>query len=441
MRLDYKKTFLIGFGFFAASLAWALYNSFVPLMLEDYLDTWTINILGATFVLGQTTLIGVIMTFDNIFGVIFQPLMGQVSDRTRSRFGRRMPYILIGVPICAVFFALIPWATNLVMLMSFIICFNLVMSTWRSPVVALMPDLTPPALRSKANGVINLMGGIGGIIALLGGGYLVKMTGGNQMPFLMVSIVMLLAAITMFFFVKESDNRRLTKQTERLETGMAMDEIAAAKTAKESIRRLTRPEKRSLIFILLAIFFWFTGFNAVEAFFTLFATNKMQVSDGDASISLALFSLALVIFALPSGIIAGHVGRKKMIVIGLLGTIAVFIPMIFILDLLLMRILLFVGGLFWACININSLPMVVELAAPERIGSYTGYYYFFSFSAAIVSPILFGVIRDITQDYATLFVYSIVAFILALICMSFVKHGEASKDVPAVIDEPAAETV
>ena len=150
---------------------------------------------------------------------------------------------------------------------------------------------------------------------------------------------------------------------------------------------------------------------------------------------LTLFSLALVVFALPSGILASRYGRKRLIVIGLIGMIAVFTPMLFIEELMVLRVLLFAGGFFWACVNINSLPMVVELATRERIGSFTGYYYFFSFSAAILSPVLFGWIRDLTKTYSTLFLYSIISFALALICMLIVRHGEADPTAAAPDDE------
>jgi MFS-type transporter involved in bile tolerance (Atg22 family) len=203
---------------------------------------------------------------------------------------------------------------------------------------------------------------------------------------------------------------------------------------------LSRSEKRSLISILLAIFFWFCGYNAVESFFTLYATKQLMISKGDAAMTLTLFSLSLVLFALPSGILASRIGRKRMIMIGLAGMIATFMPMLFIESIMVLRGLLVLGGLFWACVNINSLPMVVELASKERIGSFTGYYYFFSFSAAILSPTLFGWIRDLTDDYSTLFLYSVIAFGLAFICMIMVRHGEANPDAAAPDDEIAAAT-
>ena len=423
-KLNYRKTFLIGFGFFASSLAWSLYNSFVPVLLKErYLES--------------TALIGFIMTIDNIFGVVFQPLVGQLSDRTHTRIGKRMPYILFGIPVCAAAFFFIPRTGSLVAMMSVIILFNLVMSIWRSPVVSLMPDLTPSIHRSKANGIINVMGGVGGIIAVLGGGYLAKV-GGDNMPFLMGSIVMIFALLMLLFFVKEPDSRRLARAfdaREQLISQQPAEPEIKKETFKQSLGLLNRSQKRSLLALLTAIFFWFCGYNAVESFFTLYATEQLGVGKGDAAMMLTLFSLALVVFALPSGILASRYGRKRLIVIGLIGMIAVFTPMLFIEELMVLRVLLFAGGFFWACVNINSLPMVVELATRERIGSFTGYYYFFSFSAAILSPVLFGWIRDLTKTYSTLFLYSIISFALALICMLIVRHGEADPTAAAPDDE------
>lgn len=452
--LNYRKTFLVGFGFFASSLAWSLYNSFVPVLLKErYLES--------------TALIGFIMTIDNMFGVIFQPLVGQLSDRTRTRFGRRMPYILVGIPICALAFFFIPRTGSLITMMSVIIVFNLVMSIWRSPVVSLMPDLTPPIHRSKANGIINLMGGVGGIIAFLVGGYLSN-AGGDNAPFMMGSIVMVIALLVLFFFVKEPDSRKMARVMAARESLIhrpvdqsvgneastqpstapstppqalsSPSSSARQKSLKDRILDrinqklldgLDGPQKRSLISLLLAIFFWFCGYNAVESFFTLYATEHLGISKGDATMTLTLFSLTLVIFALPAGMLATRFGRKKLILIGLVGMVIIFMPMLLIENLMVLRGLLLLGGISWACVNINSLPMVVELARKERIGSFTGYYYFFSFSAAIISPTLFGWIRDLTQDYTTLFLYSVITFALAFICMIFVRHGEADPTAAA----------
>lgn len=403
MKLNYKQTFLIGFGFFASSIAWAMYNTYVPKLLEQYL--------------ASTLLIGAVMTVDNIFGVIFQPLFGAISDKTQTRFGRRMPYILIGLPVCAVAFSLIPFTWSLPTLMGVVILFNFVMSTWRAPVVAFMPDITPPPLRSKANGIINFMGGVGSLISFFLGGILFKL-GGMPLPFITSAAIMLLALVMLMLFVNEEK--------------MRIQPEAAEETRKEEVSQEEKTsQKKSLLFLLFAILFWFTGYNAVETFFSLYVTNTLKdaggqfLDAGDAAMLLAMYSLTFLICAIPAGILGTKIGRRKTILIGLAGVTIIFAGVLFTSNLWALRILLLLGGAFWACVNINSLPMVVELAPWKDIGKFTGYYYFFSFSAAIISPILYGWIRDVVQNYQSLFIYSAAAFFIAILCMTFVKHGEA----------------
>lgn len=415
MRLDWKKILLIGFGFLASSLAWSLYNSLVPVMLEN------------RFAL-STTLIGTIMTIDNFFGVVFQPMIGVLSDHTRTRIGRRMPWILVGLPLSALAFAFIPRMGSLGTMMAVIILFNFLMSTWRSPVIALMPDVTPRPLRSKANGIINLMGGVGSIIAFFVGGRLAVLDETNRASFLMGSIVMAAALVVLVLFVREPVSGSVPIPRRQKKEGSSFESF------KANFFSLTKAELRSLILLLAAIFFWFSGYNAIETFFTLYVQNVHGLSPGHGTQMLTIFSLTFVAFALPAGLIGSKVGRKRTIVIGLIGLIACFIPFLFTHELMLLRILLGLGGAFWACININSLPMVVELASDSKVGSFTGYYYFASFSAAILSPILFGRIRDVTQNYQTLMVYASAAFALALLTVLFVRHGEASRSDTAGSD-------
>lgn len=427
-KLNYRNTSLIGFGFFASMLVWAIYNSFVPILLEQ------------RFLL-TTTSIGIIMTIDNFFGVIFQPLIGSISDRTVTRRGRRMPWIILGLPLSALAFAFIPRMYSLYSMMAVIITFNLLMSLWRAPVIALMPDVTPSSLRSKANGIINLMGGIGSIIAFLFGGMLAMKNPDLTLPFLMATIIMFISLITLIAFVREpvglifrrSRGEKLTaREKDLLEEaqGYGLGNLDIDTLTKEKqnllapLKELNSRHRRSLFFLLGAIFFWFSGYNAVETFFTLYATNNLGLDSGSAAMVLASYSLAFLIFALPSGILAEKYGRKKLILAGLIGIITMFIPLLFVQNVKLVTLLLIGGGVFWACININSLPMVVELTVEENLGAFTGYYYFFSFSASIVSPILFGWIRDLTQDYSILFVYSVIAFFLAFFLMLFVSHGD-----------------
>lgn len=396
MKLDYKKTFVLGLGFFSASIIWPIYNNYVPIMLESYVQSGV--------------LIGAIMTIDNLFAVIFQPLFGALSDKTNTRYGRRMPYLLVGVPLAAIFCALIPSATSLMALMSFIIIMNFGMSIYRAPTVALMPDVTPSPLRSKANGVINFMGGLAAVMAYGLGGLLYKRD--QAYPFYMASVVMVLALIVLYMFIQEPEQTEVEKAEEEGQRAKAKD-VA---------------QNRSLILLLFAIFFWFTGFNVVETFFSLYGQHILGIDPSDSSLILTTFSLTFLVFAIPAGLIGSKIGRKKTILIGIVGILFVFIPLIFTENILLITILLIVGGVFWACININSYPMVVEMAGKGKTGAYTGYYYFFSSSAAIISPILFGWVKDIVGSYEPLFIYSCICFIAALMCMLFVRHGDAVKE-------------
>ena len=392
-KLDVKKILLLSCGFFASSIAWSVYNAYVPQILERFI--------------ASTAVIGFIMTFDNIFGVVFQPLFGNLSDKTRTRFGRRMPYIFIGLPVCAAAFTMIPHMGSLPSLMAVLIIFTFVMSAWRSPVVALMPDITPGPLRSQANGIVNFMGGLGSLIAFAAGGMLFR-AGGFPLPFLMSAAMMVLALAVLALFVREPKH--------------AYEPEESKKTGEKLT--LTKDERKSLLLILFGVFFWFTGYNAVETFFTLYATNTLGMDAGGASMTLSIFSLTFLGFAVPAGFIGAKIGRRRAILTGLTGLIVLFLPMIFLTNVWLTRVCLFLGGFSWAMVNINSLPMVVRLSGEEKVGAFIGYYYFFSFSSQIVSPILFGFIRDLVGHYRVLFLYACVAFILAAFSLFFVRHGE-----------------
>lgn len=432
MKLNYKQIFLIGFGFLASSLAWAIYNSQVPLILSE------------RFLLNNT-LIGTIMTIDNFFGVIFQPLIGAWSDNTRTRIGRRMPWIAIGLPVCAILFSLVPLQNVLWSFMAVIILFNLIMALWRSPVISLMPDVTPAPLRSEANGIINMMGGVGSIVAFFVGGILSELRDDKFYAFFMASVVMLFALFVLLKYVREPDALRfreennipITDSTANRWAQEAREDIAQTQVHEDTgvedagkqrsftaFNALSRPEKKSLIAILIAIFSWFLGYNAIETFFTLYATNTYGISGGQATMMLAGFSLTFLLFAIPAGLIAQKFGRKRTILTGLTLIILLFLPILSEPAQWLVQVLLILGGACWAMININSLPMVLEFASERSIGAFTGYYYLFSFTAAIVSPILFGAIQDYFDSNDLLFLFSVICFSIALVCMFFVQHGD-----------------
>lgn len=438
LRLNYTQTFLIGFGFLASSLAWAIYNSQVPLILSE------------RFLLSNT-LIGTIMTIDNFFGVIFQPLIGAWSDNTRTRIGRRMPWIAIGLPICAILFTLVPLQQTLMAFMAVIILFNLIMALWRSPVISLMPDVTPAPLRSEANGIINMMGGVGSITAFFVGGMLSEIGDNKFFAFFMATIIMLIALFILLKYVREPDalryreehnipirdsianrwgqeSRETVAQYRTHEVLTDTDEVEKQRSFT-AFKNLVDTEKKSLIAILIAIFAWFLGYNAIETFFTLYATNTYGITGGQATMMLAGFSLTFLLFAIPAGRLGQKFGRKKTIIGGLIGIVILFLPILAQPSQWLVQILLILGGACWSCININSLPMVLEFSTEKSVGAFTGYYYLFSFTAAIVSPILYGAIQDFFQDNGLLFLFAVICFAIAFGSMLFVKHGDSVETV------------
>lgn len=387
-----KKTWLLGFGFFSISLTWALYNAFVPLFLENYLKS--------------AALIGFMMTIDNYFAMFLQPWIGHRSDKTMTKYGRRMPYLLIGMPLGAVFAALIPLHTGLVTLVLFMMLMNLSMSLFRAPTVALMPDITPERKRTRANGIINFMGGIGSVLAFGVGSMLYDI--GSYVPFLFAGVVMLVCMFVLKTVIKEP---------------AMLGNAGGGESGPKPPVRIREQLDRTTLFILGAIFFWFVSYQGVEAMFTLYGTKHVGMTDSEASFSLTFFSLAFLAFALPSGWLGAKFGKKKIIMIGVAGLFLVFGAVVFVESILFLRILLIVGGLFWACININSYPWIIATGKEESIGTRTGIYYFVSSVAAIVSPPLLGWVIDVF-GYQALFLSASAGLLLALCCLLGASSGE-----------------
>ncbi|NMO96503.1 SLC45 family MFS transporter [Paenibacillus lemnae] len=386
-----KKSWLLGFGFFSISITWALYNAFVPYFLEKYISS--------------IALIGFFMTLDNYFALFLQPWVGSRSDVTRTRFGRRMPYLLIGMPLGALFTMMIPFHTGLVTLILFMMLMNLSMSIYRSPTVALMPDITPERDRTRSNGIINFMGGFGAILAFGAGSVLYKSN--EALPFAAAACITLISMIILFRFIKEGiDSPGYYNERE------ARPRISF----KGQLNRTT-------VFLLAAIFFWFVAYQGVETLFTLYGKNEMQLSESEASFSLTFFSLLFVLFAIPSGWLGKRYGKKPVIVIGVIGLFLVFSAIPFIDSLLLLRILLGIGGIFWACININSYPFIVSTGSEESIGTRTGMYYLVSSLAAIISPPLLGQMID-WMGYQILFISASGSMLAALLCVSMIREKE-----------------
>jgi Na+/melibiose symporter-like transporter len=422
MKFSYGKIFLLGFGFFGVSVIWGVYNAFVPIFLANKFG------LSAAF-------IGFFMTLDNIAALFIQPPVGAWSDRLRTPIGRRLPFILIGAPITALAFGLIPLASVLPLFVACTSTLLLSAALWRTPVVALMPDITPSEKRSQANGIINFMGGIGTIIALQTGGMLYKLS--PAFPFWLGSVLVVLAALIVFLFVKEP--------REYLETNEEQPNMI------ESLREVLRGEEKSGARILFAIFFWFLGYSAVETFFTLYAQEHLGIDPGDGATLLSVFPLFFVLFAIPSGFIAARIGRRVAISIGLI-VVAVILALFYLLPapvlltpvsplpllgiplvengprmLTLAGLMLIFGGIGWAFVNINSLPMVVELTSAARIGTFTGLYYLFSTLSAIVGPNVNGWAIQLTgNNYNIIMLMAPFFMCIALLLMLGVRRGEAT---------------
>ncbi len=422
MKFSYGKIFLLGFGFFGVSVVWGVYNAFVPIFLANKFG------LGAG-------LIGFFMTLDNIAALFIQPPVGAWSDRLRTPLGRRIPFILIGAPVTALAFGLIPLAAVLPLFVACTSTLLLSAALWRTPVVALMPDLTPSEKRSQANGIINFMGGIGTIIALQTGGMLYKLS--PAFPFWLGSALVVIAALIVFLFIREPKDY--------LESNEPQPSMI------ESLREILNDKDKSGSRILFAIFFWFIGYSAVETFFTLYAQEHLGIDAGDGATLLSVFPLFFVLFAIPSGFIAARIGRRVTISLGLI-VVSIILALFYILSadtllapisplplvgiplteggprmLTMAGVLLIFGGIGWAFVNINSLPMVVELTTAARLGTFTGLYYLFSTFSAIVGPNVNGLAIQLTgNNYSVIMLIAPFFFLVALVLMLGVRRGEAT---------------
>jgi len=435
-RFPYGKTFLLGFGFLGVSIIWSVYNAYVPVFLEQ------------RFALSALA-IGFIMTLDNIAALYIQPLIGVVSDNTRTRIGRRMPYILIGAPIAAVGFVLIPQMYSFTGFVAALGVTLLFMALWRTPVIALLGDIFPSEQRSKANGVINFMGGVGGILAYFGGGLLYGVNIG--LPFWIGGGLIVIAILVVFWRIKEpldapAPTQEGYGQVRKTLPGLGLLILAAilwlaglphmlaiavglagfAVFLWQQLQGLPQQNRTSLVFLLLAIFSWFVGFSAVEAFFTLYGRNVLGIRENMAAILFGISNVTFIVFAIPSGIIATRFGRRRVIVIGLGIFAALLVAGFFIPKVAFIGAALGLGGMAWALVNVNSLPMVPDTAPQDRLGTSTGLYYLFSTLAAVAGPITNGWLIDLAGgNYNMIFALAPFFMLLALLLMLGVRKGEA----------------
>lgn len=432
MKLNAKNTVFVGIVFLTISMFWQVYDSIVSKILDN------------TFNFGNA-LRGVIMALDNIVALFMLPLFGTLSDRSKKcRLGRRTPYIVVGTVLSALTFIAVGVSADAGELVPFLIslCFTLVfMSVYRSPAVALMPDVTVKPLRSKANAVINLMGALGGLISLALIAVLVKEQGSYLPLFAVVSGLMLLGLVLFLALVKEPELNRLREEAER-KYNITDD----GKDENEGTEKLGRSKLVSMLFLLASVLLWYMAYNAVTSSFSVYAQKIWGIRDGSFSLPLMVAQVAAIVMFIPVGMLASKIGRKKTILIGVVLMIFAFGAAFFLganlfgvkIDLsegiftepmfYLMAVFFAICGIGWATINVNSYPMVVEMSKGSTVGKYTGYYYTASMAGQIATPFLSGLIMD-EVGMEALFAYAAVFMVLALVTMLFVFHGD-SKPVP-----------
>ena len=441
MKLNYGRTIIVGLAFLSICAFWQMYDNVVPLILTN------------TFHLNET-FSGAIMAADNVLALFLLPLFGSLSDKSETKLGKRMPFILFGTGLAIIMMNILPMLDNAYYkeattfkMASFVVVLGVLlvaMGTYRSPAVALMPDVTPKPLRSKANAIINLMGAVGGIIYLGVAAVLYpnSKTAGlahvdYQILFVVVSAIMFVAVGLLFLFVKEpklvAENKAIEEQ--HPEWNLAEDDGSGNETLPKEV-------KRSLGFLLASIALWFIGYNAVTTWFTTYVSVVMGEGLGGASTCLLVATAGAIVSYIPIGSIASKIGRKKTIMGGI-----VLLSVMFFLGFLLTSIfdsintIMYISfalvGLAWAAINVNSLPMVVEMCKGSDIGKFTGYYYTASMSAQIVTPILAGTLMRVIS-YKILFIYAAFFVLLSFVTMTQVKHGdqkaEAKKGLAAYED-------
>ena len=416
----YLTTFLIGLGFFTMGLMDPLYDTYIPIFLSRYIDS--------------NGIIGSIMTLDNLVAILLIPFFSALSDRTRTRIGRRMPFIIILLPLTAICFSLIPFATLYALwaLIALVFLLNFFKQGVRGPIVALMPDMIPGELRSEANGVINTMGGIATIVGTIGLARFMDVKinfrgvpTDNILAFPLASILVIIAVILLFLFVKEKNGSYTEEEKEEKAPIM------------KSIKVIFGEKDKSALYILLSLLFWFIAYQGVLPFVGKYSVEVLHTSSGTAALAAGMVGIAYAIFAIPSGKFAHQHGRKKTIR-GALFSLVIVLSLIYVHSRITVNwsssarqysfwLLLFLFGIFWVSVVTNSFPMLWQMADYKTMGIYTGLYYFFSQLASIISPPITGTIIDFF-GFPSLFIFAAINMAIAFFLMKKVDRGEPEDD-------------
>ena len=438
MKLNNKRTVLVGLAFLSICAFWQMYDNVIPLILRE------------TFHMNES-LAGTVMALDNILALFLLPFFGTLSDRCRNqRLGRRTPFILIGTAAAVILMNLLPLLDNgyaenggrwrfaafIVVLGGLLVA----MGSYRSPAVALMPDVTPKPLRSRANAIINLMGAVGGMLYLGVAAVLYptdkvkNLVHVNYQPlFLVVSAIMAAAVAVLLLTIREP---RLSAENQALEARHPEWNLAEDDGSGHEV--LPKPVKRSLGFLLASIALWYIGYNGVTTWFTTYISEIMGEGLGTASCCLLVATAGAIVSYIPIGAVASKVGRRKTILAGCALLAACFFTGFLLTTAFstlnfAMYIVFALVGLAWAAINVNSLPMVVEMCKGSDIGKFTGYYYTASMAAQVVTPVLAGTLMR-HVSYKILFPYATLFVALSFVTMCFVRHGDSKAEAKRGLD-------
>lgn len=406
------RTFVIGFGFFGISIIWPIFNQFIPIFLQAGNPEFERQLLEAGRQVPNIQGFGMapslalfIMTWDNLFNMFLAPWVGARSDHTWNRFGRRKGWIILGAPIALLGFVFIPVAKTVLAISAFIVITDIGMALFRAPTVSWLGDLFTPEERSNANGVINLMGGLGALLAYFVGGLLFDKLG-RSAPFIGGAIAMAVAVLVILFFVKEP---------RELPGGLPPKDSSTF----DDLKMLFSAEDKSAIIVLVSVLLWFMGFNALETGLSSFAVFTLGMSAGKASLYAGSVSLAFLVFAMPSGFLGTKYGRERVIKLGLIGLFLSTLAGYFIIqNAISFVVILVLAGFLWSMINVNSLPLVYDHGDESRIGAYTGLYYLSSQLAAVLGPSLGGIVVDTFGDqYRWLWLFTALFMGLAWLTM------------------------
>lgn len=457
LKLNYKRTFLIGFAFFGILLLWQVYDSWTPTFLTELFK----EAMGAKTEEEVQYLVGIIMAMDNLAALIMLPVFGKLSDKTHTKIGKRMPYILVGTFICAIAFPFIPVLFHYHSLVGTIVMMLIVVffaMMYRNPAVALMPDITPKPLRSKANGIINIMGYLGGACATLVGlvfvlsEYLGGSSSSNDLwatnqaniwiiesPFLMASILMIISALVLFFTI---DENKLEKQLEpEMKRGEEEAEVEG-KIADEN-QTMSKANKTMLLLILAAEFFWFMADNGISTFMGNYTQYHLMAKSSGNMINTIVGGAGSVIGFAVGGFIASKIGRKWTVSSGLIATITAYVVwtiLTYVIPVteppagqynafpIYIYFIWFIKGVGMSFVHANSLPMVLELCSAKKVGAFTGYYYASSMAAQTITPCLLGLLLLTPGfNFSILPVYALICAATSLAIFMFVKNIKTNK--------------